>query len=185
MAVSVRVGLLAAVCAQASETFRLRAKRLIPLGVAGAALGVASVIGVLDPIHLLFRASAPVSPGHTFLSPARVIEFLATVLAFHRLYPVIEKVLGGLFAPSRYWGVTHWRSLRSVPLYPLWDNSSGRLSNRHPLDSILVSTVFLVLIFTAWLANGALGPQSRLCGPNAAGGPLFRLPHSLACAAKN
>lgn len=161
------LGFLTCVWARRSEAFRLWAKRLVPFGVAGACTGFALVFWDIrpDPYNvpeprLLFLYEK------SFLSPARLLEFLALVLALHRTYPLIERVLGRLVRPISQLGRN---SLEVFAVGSILSLAAQLVrATVHPsllLDSILVGTGILALVFTAWF-SGWRFRSSRLSLPH-------------------
>lgn len=149
------LGFLTCVWARRSEAFRMRAKQLIPLGIVGAAVGFALVSWDIrpDPYNvpeprLLFLYEK------SFLAPARLLEFLALVLALHRAYPRVERVLGSLVRPISQLGrnsleVFAVGSILSLAAQLIRATVQPSLL----LDSILVGSGILALVFTAWFTE--------------------------------
>jgi hypothetical protein len=149
------LGYLTCIWARESEPFRTRAAVLMPLGGAIAALGLVSVLwgirpdpyGVPEP-RLMFVLEK------SFLSPLRLIEFLAVVLVFHRAYPLVERVLGRLVSPISRLGrhsleVFAVGSVLSLAAQLVRATVQPNLF----LDALLVSSGILAMVFTAWFSE--------------------------------
>jgi hypothetical protein len=149
------LGFVASVRARDSDAFRAWAKRLVPLGAMIVALGFASVwlnvrpdpYGVPEP-RLLFLLDK------SFLSPARLMEFLALVLAFHGAYPHLDRRLGKLVRPLAQLGRNSLEvfAVGSV-LALLAQLVRATLQPNVALDTFLVGSGILALVFTAWFSE--------------------------------
>jgi hypothetical protein len=90
----------------------------------------------------------------SFLSPARLLEFLALVLAFHRVYPLVERVLGRLVRPIAQLG------RNSLEVFAVGSVLSlvaqlvrATVQPNVALDTFLIGSGILALVFTAWFSE--------------------------------
>jgi hypothetical protein len=149
------LGFLSSNWARDSAAFRRWARHLIPLGVLGAALGCASVLFDIKPDpynvpepRLLFLLDK------SFLSPARLLEFLAVVLAFHRLYPLIERITGRLVCPISQLGRNSLEVFAVGSILSLLAQIvRAAIQPSFILDTILIGSGILSLVFTAWFTE--------------------------------
>src|SRR5215218_8748893 len=87
------LGFLSAELVRDSEVFRTWRRRLMPVGVLGVAIGIVVAVWDLKPDPL-----AVPEPRLLFvldksnLSPGRLLHFLAVVLAFQSIFPVIARL---------------------------------------------------------------------------------------------
>jgi len=144
-------------CALAPSLPLLVAGRVLQAVGAAAipALGFASVwlnvrpdpYGVPEP-RLLFLLDK------SFLSPARLMEFLALVLAFHGAYPHLDRRLGKLVRPLAQLGRNSLEvfAVGSV-LALLAQLVRATLQPNVALDTFLVGSGILALVFTAWFSE--------------------------------
>jgi hypothetical protein len=159
------LGFLAASWARDSDAFRAWARRLIPLGAVVVALGCVSVLLNLRPDpysvpepRLLFLLDK------SFLSPARLVESLALVLAFHRAYPLLGRLLGSLVRPIAQLG------RNSLEVFAVGSVLSlvaqlvrATLQPNLGLDVFLVGSGIMALVFTAWFSEWrSRSPKSPL-----------------------
>jgi hypothetical protein len=90
----------------------------------------------------------------SFLSPARLIEFMAVVVAFHRLYPFVERLIGRLVRPVSQLGRN---SLEVFAVGSLLSLAAQLVRAAVPpffvLDLCLVGSGLLFLVFTAWFSE--------------------------------
>jgi hypothetical protein len=149
------LGFVMSLWAHGNAVFRTWAGRLVPLGALVVALGWASVMWDLKPDpysvpkpRLLFLLDK------SFLSPARLVEFLALVLAFHRAYPLIERVLGRLVHPIAQLG------RNSLEVFAVGSVLSlvaqlvrATVQPNVALDTFLIGSGILALVFTAWFSE--------------------------------
>jgi hypothetical protein len=148
-------GFLTSVWARKSSTFRLWAKRLLPLGLLGIIPGIVISLWDLKPdpfnvpeprLLFLFDKSN--------LSPARMFDFAAIILAFHGLYPWLDR-----WAPwlSAFLSALGRNSLAVFAVGSLLSLVAQLVRSAAPrsiiLDSCLVSAGMLGLWFTAWFAE--------------------------------
>ena len=149
------LGFLASVWSRESEAFRNWSRRLLPLGILGAALGHLSVMLGLGPdpynvfeprLFFLFEKS--------FLSPARLLEFMAVVVAFHRLYPLIEHAVGWLVRPMSQLGRNSLEVFAVGSILALAAQLvRATVAPNVILDVALIGSGILALLFTAWFSE--------------------------------
>jgi hypothetical protein len=159
------LGFVMSVWAHSSARFGRWARRLIPLGALGVALGWASVMWDLKPDpysvpepRLLFLLDK------SFLSPARLLEFLALVLAFHRVYPLVERVLGRLVRPIAQLGRNSLEVFAVGSVLSLVGQLvRATVQPNFALDTFLIGSGILALVFTAWFSEWrSRSPKSPL-----------------------
>ena len=149
------LGFAAAVLARGSAHFRAVAERLIPLGALIVALGCASVLFGITPDpyevpepRLLFLLEK------SFLSPARLVEFLALALAFHTAFPIVSRMLGKLVGPISQLGRNSLEVFAVGSIMALLAQIvRATLQPNIFLDAALVTSGILVMVFTAWLSE--------------------------------
>ena len=149
------MGFISAGWARESETFCAVTRRLIPVAVFGAAAGCAVVLWDTKPDP--YKVPEPrlfFLIEKSFLTPARLIEFMAVVVAFHRLYPLIERLIGGLVRPVSQLGRN---SLEVFAVGSLLSLAAQLVRAAVPpgfvLDLGLVGFGLIVLVFTAWFSE--------------------------------
>jgi hypothetical protein len=148
-------GFLCSVWARESETFRLWAKRLLPLGLLGIVPGIVISLWDLkpDPFNvpeprLLFLLDK------SNLSPARMFDFVAVVLAFYGLYPLIHRRLPWLTGFLSALGRNSLAVFAVGSILALMAQLvRSTLPRSFVLDSCLVGAGMLGLWFTAWFAE--------------------------------
>jgi hypothetical protein len=159
------LGFVTSVWARTSIVFRHWATRLIPLGALIVALGWASVLWDIKPDP--YRVPEPrllFLLDKSFLSPARLLEFVGLVLAFHQAYPVIERVLGRLVRPIAQLGRNSLEvfAVGSV-LSLLGQLVRATVQPNLALDTFLVGSGIVALVFTAWFSEWrSRSPKSPL-----------------------
>ena len=149
------LGFLSSLWARDSDLVRVWARRLIPLGWAGVALGLAVAFGGIriDPY-------AVPEPRLWFmldkqnLSPGRVLNFLALVLAFHTAFPLVVRHL-----PSLARGLSAL-GRNSLSVFSVGSVAAlaaqlvrATLPRSIVLDVILLGSGILLLVFTAWFVE--------------------------------
>ena len=149
------LGFVASVWARGSLAFRRWAARLVPVAAALVILGSLSVAWNIRPnpyavpeprmIFLLDKS---------FLSPARLIEFLALVVAFHGVYPRLERTLGRVVRPISQLG------RNSLEVFAVGSVLSlaaqiirATVQPNFGVDTLLVVSGILALMFTAWFSE--------------------------------
>jgi hypothetical protein len=159
------LGFVMSLWANSNASFRAWAGYLIPLGALGVALGWASVMWDLKPDpysvpepRLLFLLDK------SFLSPARLLEFLALVLAFHRVYPLVERVLGRVVRPIAQLGRNSLEVFAVGSVLSLVGQLfRATVQPNFALDTFLIGSGILALVFTAWFSEWrSRSPKSPL-----------------------
>jgi hypothetical protein len=149
------LGFLSSLWARDSELFRIWAQRLIPIGVLGVAIGfVIAVRGVrIDPYtvpepRLFFVLDK------SYVSPLRLLSFLTVVLAFQSLFPALARVLPSLVAPLCALGRNSLSvfSVSSIAALAI-QLARAALPRSVLLDSVLVGSGIMLLLFTAWFVE--------------------------------
>jgi hypothetical protein len=149
------LGFLGAVWSRESEGFRVWAWRLLPLGAAGVAVGFVCVLLDIKPDpyavpepRLLFLLEK------SFLSPARLVEFLAVVLAFHRAYTFVQRVLGRIVRPVSQLGRNSLEVFAVGSILSLMAQLvRAAIQPSVFLDAFLILSGIMALIFTAWFTE--------------------------------
>ncbi len=159
------LGFVTCVWAHAGSELIRWARRLMPVAALVVVLGWASVMWDLKPDpysvpepRLLFLLDK------SFLSPARLLEFIALVVAFHRAYPLVIRAIGRLVRPISQLGRNSLEvfAVGSV-LSLLGQLVRATVQPNLALDTFLVCSSILVLVFTAWFSEWrSRSPKSRL-----------------------
>jgi len=149
------LGFLSAELVRDSEVFRTWMRHLRPLGVVGVAIGIVVAVWDLKPDPL-----AVPEPRLLFvldksnLSPGRLLHFLAVVLAFQSIFPVIARLAPWLAQSCSALG------RNSLAVFSMGSIASlgaqlVRFAFPHSfiLDLALISSGFLLLVFTAWFVE--------------------------------
>ncbi len=149
------LGFLSSLWVQDNERFRFWARRLKPLGVLGVVLGVIVMVrGIrIDPYsvpepRLLFMIDK------SYVSPLRLLHFLAVVLAFQSVFPALQRHLRPLVAGMSALGRNSLAvfSVGSVGALAI-QLTRAALPQGILLDTILVGSGISVLLFTAWFVE--------------------------------
>jgi hypothetical protein len=149
------LGMVSAGWAHESEAFRNWARRLLPFGVAGVALGVAVSVFDLKPDP--FKVPEPrlfFLLDKSNLSPGRLLDFLATVLAFQSLYPFIARHFPWLTYPLSGLG-RHSLEVFAIGSILALAAQLIRVALERSilLDLTLISSGLLGLLFTTWFVE--------------------------------
>jgi hypothetical protein len=149
------LGVLSAELVRDSEVFRTWMRHLRPLGVVGVAIGIVVAVWDLKPDPL-----AVPEPRLLFvldksnLSPGRLLHFLAVVLAFQSIFPVIARLAPWLAQSCSALG------RNSLAVFSMGSIASlgaqlVRFAFPHSsiLDFALICAGILLLTFTAWFVE--------------------------------
>jgi hypothetical protein len=149
------LGFLSSLWARDSEAFRLWAQRLMPVGVLGVAIGlIVSVREIrIDPYSVpeprLFFVL-----DKSYVSPLRLLSFIALVLAFQGVFDVLAQRLPRLAAALSALGrnslsVFSVGSITGLAIQLI----RATLPRSIVLDAVLVGSGILLLLFTAWFVE--------------------------------
>ena len=149
------LGFLSSLWARDSERFRVWTRSLIPIGVVGVAIGfVIAVRGIrIDPYSVpeprLFFVL-----DKSFVSPLRLLNFIAVVLAFQGMFPVLAGRLPWLVRPLCALGRNSLSVFSVGSIIALGIQlARASLVPSFMLDTILVGSGILFLLFTAWFVE--------------------------------
>ena len=158
------LGFVGSLCTRDSETFRTWARQLWPLGAVGVVIGMfVSVtdmrpdpLAVPDP-RLFFLLDK------TYVSPLRILDFVAVVLTFHGMFELVLRWLPWLVPPLSALGRNSLAvfSIASVGAL-LIQLVRASLPKSFALDTALIGSGIVTLLFTAWFV------EWRSRSPNAA-----------------
>ena len=149
------IGFLSSLCARDSDLFRTWARRLVPLGAFGVVVGfVVAVWGVrIDPYgvpepRLFFVLDK------SYISPLRLLNFITVVLAFQSLFAELARWLPWLVGPLCALGRNSLSVFSVGSIVALAAQlTRAALPRSILLDTILVGSGILLLLFTAWFVE--------------------------------
>ena len=141
--------------ARGSERFRAVARRLQPLGVLGVMAGVALTVGQIRPHPLgvpeprLFFLL-----DRTYVSPLRLLDFLAIVVAFQGAFPLVRRWLPWLAPPLSALGRNSLAvfSIGSVAALAI-QLVRASVARSIVFGFVLIASGILLLLFTAWFVE--------------------------------
>ena len=149
------LGFVGSLMARDSERFRAVARRFQPLGVLGVLVGVALSVGQIrpDPLgvpepRLFFLLDK------TYVSPLRLLDFLAIVIAFQGAFPLVLRWLPWLAPPLSALGRNSLAvfSIGSVVALAI-QLVRASIARSIMFDFVLIGSGILMLLFTAWFVE--------------------------------
>lgn len=149
------LGFLCSLWSRDNPTFRAWARRLVPLGVVGVAIGVSVSLAGLRPDPL--KVPEPrlfFEFNKSYVSPGRLLDFLAVVLAFQSFFPVIARHASWL---TQLLSMLGRNSLVVFSVGSILSLAAQLIRLALPrsllLDLIVVGSGILMLWLSAWFAE--------------------------------
>jgi hypothetical protein len=149
------LGFLSAELVRGNEQFRAWMRRLMPLGVLGVAIGIVVAVWELKPDPL-----AVPEPRLFFvldksnLSPGRLLHFLAVLVAFQSIFPIIARLSPWL---AQLFSALGRNSLAVFSMGSIASLGAQLVRFAFPhssiLDFALICAGILLLMFIAWFVE--------------------------------
>ncbi len=149
------LGFTTSLWARDSEAFRTWARRLWPLGAAGVVVGVLVSAMEIRPDPLLVpEPRLFFLLDKSYVSPLRLLDFLAVVLAFQGAFPLVLRGMPWLAQPLSALGRNSLAvfSIGSVAALLIQLVRAG-MPKSFVLDTLLIASGIVSLLFTAWFVE--------------------------------